>query len=136
MSLWDVQRDTRTGQIVMIRPADWFAKRLAESLKNSVTKDKDGKPWSCLQADYEFPFAITQEEVAGNPTKDSVSLEHGGDGLTKTAKQLAQAAAIADVLKAAPTEVSGALTVAQLDAEIQKRGYKPISLASVAAGEL
>jgi len=129
--LWDVQRDVRTGQAVMIRPAGWFAERLAESLATSTAKGKDGKPWSCWQCNVEFPFAITQEEVAGNPTKDSVSLEHGGDGLTKTAKQLADASNLAALVAEKPAEVSGALTVAQLDAEIQKRGYKPISLAAV-----
>ena len=130
MALFDIQRDVRTGQAVMIRPAGWFAKELAKSLATSLTKGKDGKPWSCWQCNVEYPFAITQEEVAGNPTVDTVSLEHGGDGLTKTAKQLAASAVVLDAAKAAPTEVSAALTVADLDAEIQKRGYKPISLAA------
>lgn len=137
MALWDIQRDSRTGQIVMIRPEGWFAKRLAESLKNSATKDKDGKPWSCLQADYVFPFAITTEELGLDYfAKVDASLEMGGDGLTKSAKDLADDSTADALVATKPTEVLPKFTVAQLDAEIQRRGYKPISLAAAMAGEL
>jgi hypothetical protein len=136
VALWDVHRDVRDNRIIAIRPAAWFAKRLAESLKNSLTKDKDGKPWSCLQADYEFPFAVTTEELGTTYfDKDAVSLEKGGDGLTKTAKELAMASEIKDDSAAAVTAAK-ALTVEQLDTEIQARGYKPISRVAAVIEEL
>jgi hypothetical protein len=128
MALWDIQRDSRDGRILCIRPSGYFAARLAESLKDSLTKDKDGKPVSCI-ADHLPPFVITTEELG--PTyfeKDAISAEKGGDGLTKTAKQLA----VESTVKAEPVTSIKVLTVEQLDAEIQARGYKPISPASSA----
>jgi hypothetical protein len=108
MGLWDVQRVVATGQIVAIRPAGF---------KRWGTGDNAGN------------LKITQEELGLTYfDKDAASLEKGGDGVSKTAKQLQAEATI----QAAPAEAAKALTVEQLDAEIQARGYKPISKVAVA----
>ena len=113
MALWDVQRDTRDGRIVAIRPAGFKGWGTGDNVK---------------------PLAVAQEELGLTYfDKVAVSLEKGGDGLTKSAKALADSAAVDSIVAEKPAEILPKLTVADIDAEIQKRGYKPLSLASVVA---
>ncbi len=111
MAKWDVQRDTRDNRIIAIRP---------EGFKGWGTGDKVK------------PLAVAVEDLGLTYfDKQAVSLEFGGDGLTKSAKDLAASVAVDSVVAEKPAEVVAKLTIADIDAEIQKRGYKPLSLASV-----
>jgi hypothetical protein len=119
MALFDVQRDTQDGRIVSIRPANYW-----RDLRKRLEAKTDGRRYP--MADDQPPFAITQEDLGiAYLDKVEISLERGGDGLTKTRKDLIREAEVLE----APEKVAAVLTVEQIEAEIVKRGYKPLTLA-------
>ncbi|KAF0156308.1 MAG: hypothetical protein FD189_1113 [Elusimicrobia bacterium] len=110
MALWDVQVDARDGRIIAVRPAGF-------------------RHWGT--GDDVSPLRVLRDQELGldYDRKVEISLERGGDGLTRDKRELERAAVLAEAPKEEVAAELPKLTVAQLDAEIQRRGYKPLSLA-------
>ena len=71
---------------------------------------------------------LSYQERQG-PTWGTAFTVYDAERKNPTAKDLADAAAIDSVVAEKPAEVLTKLTVADIDAEIQRRGYNPLSLA-------
>lgn len=112
MALWDVQVDARDGRVVAVRPAGfrhWGTGDDVPPLKINRAQD----------------LGLTYDRTV------AVSLDAGGNGTDKSERELRAAEALPDAPLADVAKELPRLTVAQLDAEIQRRGYKPISLAQI-----
>lgn len=101
MARWDVQRDVRDGRIIAIRPEGYWAKHPE------------------FTGDNIYPLQVASEDLGlSYYDLDAVSLEKGGDGLAKTAKQLrAEVAAQED-----PESAAKALTIEQLTQAAADKG--------------